>query len=464
MTVKTETNGHTYWQWIFGIIANMGFLVFGLEAAWISPTTKKLQAADSPLGAPLTNQEISLMASINCFSAALVVPIYAIIADRFGRKWAVLFSTIPAFLSIILRLTVPNVIALIIARAVAGISSSGTFAITPIYIRELSQNSLIGILGSISVLMQNLGFLIMYLIGAYFDYFTVLWIFLAFPLAMGVLMLKAPESPAFLVKRGKIDEAYTAIAFLRGLKTDDKEIKTEIEYMQKQEETFKNLPKVDLKAIFKDKAWRHGLLLMFSIFTIYAWNGAFATITYASAILESTGSNLGISPEMQTLSFPIVMIVASLLFTSIAERFNRKPLLIGSFLISAIALVCLGIAMRMQSYGYTIPNWLPVTCLMIVVAFYAGGVRTLPFIILTEMFNFQARAKVMGCISTYAWLTTTSQLFAYTPLTDAFGIYTTFILYGFLNLVGALFTSILPETRGKTDEIIRDELANGKKK
>ncbi|CAG4939765.1 unnamed protein product [Colias eurytheme] len=463
MTLKTNS-GHTYWQWIFSLIASMGFMIYGLEAAWISPTTKKLQAADSPLGAPVTNQEISLLASINCLSSALVVPIFAILADRFGRKWVVFSITIPAILSIVLRIMLPNIIALSIARAAAGISASGAFAVTPVYIRELSQNNLIGVLGSVSVLLQNLGFLIMYLIGAYFEYFTVLWIYLAFPLAMGVLMLKAPESPAFLVKRGKIDEASRAVAFLRGLKTDDKEVKSEIEYMQNQQETFRNLPTVDLKAIFKDKAWRRGLILMLSVFTIYAWNGAFAILSYASAILESTGNNFGISPELQSLSFPIVMIIASFAFTSIAEKFDRKPLLIGAYLISAIALAGLGIALLIQSYGYTIPGWLPISCMMIAVALYAAGVRTLPFIITTEMFNFQARAKVMGCICIYAWLSVAIQLFTYTAITDTFGIHTTFIFFGFLNVLGALITCLIPETRGKTDEMIRDELANGKKK
>ncbi|XP_045505273.1 facilitated trehalose transporter Tret1-like [Colias croceus] len=463
MTVKTNS-GHTYWQWIYSIIASMGFMIYGLEAAWISPITKKLQAADSPLGAPLTNQEISLLASINCLSSALVVPIFALLTDRYGRKWIVFSVTIPAIFSILLRIMLPNLIALSIARAAAGMSASGAFAVTTVYIRELSQNNLIGVLGSVSVLLQNLGFLIMYLIGAYFDYFTVLWIYLAFPLAMGVLMLKAPESPSFLVKRGKIDEAYRAVAFLRGLKTDDKEVKTEIEYMQNQQEAFRNLPTVDLKAIFKDKAWRRGLLFMLSVFTIHAWNGAFAIITYASAILESTGNNFGISPELQPLSFPIVMIIASFTFTSIAEKFDRKPLLIGAYLISAIALAGLGIALLIQSYGYTIPGWLPITCMMIAVALYAGGVRSLPYIMTTEMFNFQARAKVMGCIGTYTWLTVATQLYAYAPLTDTFGIHTTFIFFGFLNVLGALITCLIPETRGKTDEMIRDELANGKKK
>lgn len=47
-------------------------------------------------------------------------------------------------------------------------------------------------------------------------------------------------------------------------------------------------------------------------------------VTYASAILVSTGVKFDISPELQTLSLPFVMIVASLVLTTIIEKCGRK--------------------------------------------------------------------------------------------------------------------------------------------
>lgn len=73
------------------------------------------------------------------------------------------------------------------------------------YVKEISQDNIRGLLGSLLILVQNIGILTMYAMGSYLEYHTVLWISLSIPLLAVVLMLKAPESPAFLVSIGKTD-------------------------------------------------------------------------------------------------------------------------------------------------------------------------------------------------------------------------------------------------------------------
>ncbi|XP_022116303.2 facilitated trehalose transporter Tret1-2 homolog [Pieris rapae] len=458
-----EKKGHTYIQWIYSIIVSIGFLIYGMEIGWTSPMQKVLQADPSPLGNPISTTMISWIASIVVFSSAGAVPIYSYLANIYGRKWMVVATTIPQMISSSIKILFPNITVLCIARTLSGLFTGGVFVVGPMYVREISQPDMIGSLGSIQVVLQNMGFLIIYLLGAYMEYFQVLYVMAAFPVLMAVLMLRAPESPAFLVKLGKIEEAHKAVAYLRGLDTDDKIVITEVEAMQRQEKEFQAMPKLNFISILKDKAWRRGLIIILIIFTFHAWNGAFAIIAYASAILSSTGVDFGISPELQTLSFPIVSILASFTLTAVAEKFERKPLLAGTFFISVFSQSILGIAMLMQKYGYVIPSWLPVVCMIVSVATYAGGIRPLPYIILTEMFSFQVRTRVMGCVVTHAWITGAVQLFAYAPIADAFGLPATFILFGVFNLLGAIVTFFLPETRGKTDEEIQQQLLKGSK-
>lgn len=71
------------------------------------------------------------------------------------------------------------------------------------YVKEISHDNIRGLLGSLLIFMQNIGFLTMYAMGSYLDYHTVVWIALSIPILTVVLMLKAPESPAYLVKIGK---------------------------------------------------------------------------------------------------------------------------------------------------------------------------------------------------------------------------------------------------------------------
>ena len=75
----------------------------------------------------------------------------------------------------------------------------------PMYVREISQDDIRGVLGSFIILFQNIGILAMFAMGAYLDYYTVLWIVVWVPVLNFVMMIRAPESPAFLVKRGRIE-------------------------------------------------------------------------------------------------------------------------------------------------------------------------------------------------------------------------------------------------------------------
>lgn len=60
------------------------------------------------------------------------------------------------------------------------------------------------------------------------------------------------------------------------------------------------------------------------MFTCQAYNGSIVMITYAFPILVSTGADFGISPEIQTLSIPCMMIIASFTLTLLVEKFKRK--------------------------------------------------------------------------------------------------------------------------------------------
>lgn len=81
----------------------------------------------------------------------------------------------------------------------------------------------------------------------------------------------------------------------------------------------------------KDPAWRRGLVLIFATFTFHATSGAFIIFNYASSILVATGVEFSISPEVQTMSLPALMIIASLLLMVIVEKCGRKVRNIASY-------------------------------------------------------------------------------------------------------------------------------------
>ncbi|CAH2097896.1 unnamed protein product [Euphydryas editha] len=430
--------------------ANATLFAYGIEYGWISPTTKILQSDASPTGYPLSDNSVAWIASSMSMSAIFGVSLYSYIADTYGRKIGVILIAIPEAISWIIKLCYASTATLIIARLFSGLAAGGCYIIVPMYVKEISQDDIRGILGTFIMLMQTAGILVIYLLGAYLDYFTVVIVALILPIVTCCLLIKAPESPAYLVKRGKIEEATRTVALLRGLDEDDKIIANIVERMKNEDAHFKSLPKLSIAQILRDKTWRRDFILIIVTFLFHGLNGAYAIVTYASTILISTGVKFDINPEIQAFSFPIVMIIGSIALAIVIERFGRRPLLIGSFLISAIAMTTIAMLMIIQQQGGSVPSWLPVAAIILSVAMYGAGISTLPYIIMTEMFSFQIRAKVMGVVVTFAWFLSFLLVTIYAPMTNTLGQYSPFIFYAVINLTGAVFTmAFLPETKGK---------------
>ncbi|XP_028039554.1 facilitated trehalose transporter Tret1-like [Bombyx mandarina] len=454
---ESTKKGHTYLQWTFSIISNIAYLNYGLQNGWISPFAKKLQSEDSPTGRPLTSTEFYWVASVSSLAAMFGVSAFAALADGLGRKIGVVAVAAVQALCWIIKLCPSTTVTLIIARICSGLGAGGAFAIVPMYIKEISQNNIRGTLGVIMTISQNAGYLIMYSMGAYMEYYTVLWIAAVPPILNLLLMLFAPESPAFLLKKGKVSEATEVIAGLRGLNIDDNVVLNEINEIRKEDDFYKSIPNISFFGIFKQPVWRRGFLIMFVIITTHGLNGVFTIVTYASTILRASGITL--NPELQLLSIPTFMIISSALSITLVERMGRKFLLAGTYIVSAFACGTLATTLLMQENGFATPGWLPIVAIVATVSCYAAGILPLPFVIMSEMFNFQIRAKVMSCIITTGWLMSFVQAASFGPITEILGSSAAFYFFAFMNFFGAVAALFfLPETKGKSVEEIEFEL------
>ncbi|XP_049880026.1 facilitated trehalose transporter Tret1-like [Pectinophora gossypiella] len=451
--------GHTYRQWFVAILANTTLMTYGLQAGWVSPMTKVLQSEDSPTGHALEDSEISWIASIVCLAAVAGVPLYSYMTDKFGRKISVIAIAVFQAICWLIKFSSANTATLIAARVCSGLAAGGCFIVIPIYVNEISQDDIRGLTGSLLMMCQNIGILTMYALGAYVEYFKVLWIVSWLPIMTIVLMLKAPESPAFLIKVGRTEEATLVLSWLRGVSEDDKTIQNEVIVMNNDKLYFQDLPSISFLSMFKNQAWRREILLMGAIMTVCSTNGCFTILTYANALLASSGVTF--SPEMQTLSFPAVMIVAALLSMSCVERLGRKPLLALSLASMMCSMVGMGAIILVQHQGSTVLWWLPVVMMMLSVASYAAGAGPVPYIMMSEMFNFQIRAQVLGFIVAYSWFVNFLQLLAYAPISNAVGMHTTFFFFGAINCLGfCIALVLLPETKGKSVEEIEAKFRN----
>ena len=170
---------------------------------------------------PLLSQSLSsaqlsiFVGSINLFSlfGALISPF---VSDRYGRRKTFLYSGFIFLSGCLLQAVSGSFVTLILGRMVLGIGIGLGLAIDPIYISEVSPKELRGQLVTCSEISINIGILSGFIVGFFLEglgenvgWRVMVGIGAFLPLVLIVLILAGfmPESPRWLVAKGKLNEA-----------------------------------------------------------------------------------------------------------------------------------------------------------------------------------------------------------------------------------------------------------------
>ncbi|KAL0895016.1 hypothetical protein ABMA27_013486 [Loxostege sticticalis] len=458
---KPEKRGHTYVQWSITVLGASVLVTIGFLIGWVSPMKKILQSDASPTGSPLSDTEVSAIASTLILTGIIGVVFCSYIAEVYGRKTAMLLIIALQMLCWIIKLVATHVAVIIVARVSAGIGYGGSYVVIPVYIREISQDSNRGLLVTLIMSTQHIGVLAIYAMGSYLNYHTTLWIALSFTTATFLLMLFVPESPAFLVKTGKLKEAAKNLATLRGFPVDDDIVQNEMNCLKDEDARFKSVESISIMAIIKNKAWFRGLLITQLIVCCVALNGTFGIVTYAWSIMKDAG--VAVSPELQSFIVPILLMFGTIVPLSFVQKANRKTLLAGTFLTSGLAMGCMASALLAQRFGFAVPGWVLVLSIAVAVASYSAGIISVPTVVIIEMFRFQVRTKIMSPICMLTFGLVSIYLATFDPISNAFGLYTMFFISAGFNLLGAVIVLVwLPETKGRTVDQIEAMLLGNK--
>lgn len=173
----------------------------------------QLESPDSDV--PVTKSETSLVASV----IVLMVPIGSIIAgflmDRIGRINTLKLAAVPSLVGLSLIAAAPNVYCIIAGRIFVGISCAMGTSPAVVYITEVARADLRGSLISSGPTIASFGMIIAYLGGALLSWRVLAMLSAIFTLIPVVLIaIYVPESPVFLVTRGKIEAAAKSLKFL----------------------------------------------------------------------------------------------------------------------------------------------------------------------------------------------------------------------------------------------------------
>lgn len=112
-------------------------LIYGINVGWVAPNMLLFQSENSPVG-ELTTAQISLIVSLMCLGGVVGTSLFGIMAEKWGRKWTLIWIAVPQILGGILLIYGTNSNYIYAARLLFGLAGGGLFSVGPIFVAEIS--------------------------------------------------------------------------------------------------------------------------------------------------------------------------------------------------------------------------------------------------------------------------------------------------------------------------------------
>ncbi|XP_034232709.1 facilitated trehalose transporter Tret1-like [Thrips palmi] len=443
-------------QYTAAVIASMSVMAAGCCIAWPSPALKILGSADAPF--KLQDGEGSWIVSLKNLGNILAPLPTGWLMGRIGRRATLLGSAVPFIASWGLLLLFKTAPLLYLARVLGGLGVGIAFTVAPIYLGEIADTEVRGALGTLLQAMLYCGILLEYCVGPYVSYYSLALVSGAVPAIFAVLFFFMPESPHWLLQRGRREDARRSLRWLRG--TDEQSVAAELGEMTRAMELQAGDTKggASMKDVICSRGPRKALIIVVTLQVLKEMSGNSAVVAYAATTLHGTGSPYS---DEYVIAIGVVMFLATMACTQLVDRAGRRPLLLASCGLSALSLSTAGLYffLKWVDPKMDAPTWLPVGGLLAYGVAYPLGLAPIPAALLGEL--FPAHLKGLAACSAAISLSIASLVVTklYHVVGTAVGMHVVYWTFAASCVGGAAFVAtFVPETKRKTFQQIQDEL------
>lgn len=387
------------------------------------------------------------------------------LSDKLGRRKMILISALIFAVGSLLSGIAPHdgQLYLIAVRIFLGLAVGAASALVPAYMSEMSPAHLRGRLTGINQTMIVSGMLLSYIVDFLLKGLpeqTAWRLMLSLAAVPAVILflgvLRLPESPRFLVKTNDIDGAKHVLSMIR----PENEIETELKDIQETaKDEMKAAKNTSWATLFEGK-FRYLVIAGVGVAAFQQFQGANAIFYYIPIIVENATGNAASSALMWPIIQGVILVLGSLLFLVIADKFNRRTLLMAGGAVMGLSFVLPAII------NTVMPNANPmmiVVFLCIYVAFYSFTWAPLTWVLVGEIFPLAIRGRASGLASSFNWIGSFLVGLLFPIMVASMSQEAVFLIFGIICLLGVLFIAkCVPETKGHTLEEIEE--AGTKKK
>jgi sugar porter (SP) family MFS transporter len=416
---------------------------------------------DPPALAHNADSLIGAISGVFQAGAFLGVIIGSFIMDRYGRKMGTVFCATMSIIGGVGLVAAQNATMFIVFRLIAGAGSWGFLALTPVYCAELAPPKLRGFFVGMNGMGITLGYSLASYMGLAFYYDNnpsaqwrgPLGLALIFPAIQLIVVYFAPESPRYLLMRGRVEEAREVVMSIHAVKGDEDQeyARGEFYQMQKQAEFDRKLEPT-YKAMFFKKSYRKRTLLACGFAFIGQSTAVLVINNYGPTLYAALGYGTLDQLKLQcgwiTMGTP-----ANLLGAVIMDRVGRRVLMLtGIFGCCACLIIEAAIIATFATPIPAIPNTSAlkagVAAFYVFLLFYGCGIDVAGVVFYSEIFPNHLRAK--GVAMSIAVIALTDLVYLQVTATAFSHIGWKFFLVFIIisGLGGVLAFIYLPETKG----------------
>lgn len=341
-----------------------------------------------------------------------------------------------------------NVTMLYVGRILLGVAGGAFFVTAPMYIGEIAQKDIRGMLGSFFQLMVTVGILFVYSVGYGLSVYTFSIVCATLPLIFGAIFMFMPETPTYWVSKNHSDNAIKSLQWLRGERFNYND---ELEELYADQETLK-VNKVSLLAALSTKATKRALFISLSQMFFLQMSGINAVIFYTGFIFEA--ADTGIDGALATIIVGIMQVIATFVASMVIDRLGRRILLLGSISVMGLCTVFLGIYFYMFDRDKSSVEglgWLPVVSLCVYIIAFSLGFGPIPWVMIGELFATDIKGVAGSIAGSFSWFLAFVITKSFTNVREVIGIGETFWLFAAFSALGTVFVwYYVPETKGKS--------------
>jgi len=443
---SSPARSRLYILFLAAVAAVSGFL-FGFDTAVINGVLLFLQRQFA-LSSVATEVAASALLLGCLFGAAGA----SLVGDRIGRRKSLLIAAVLFGTSTLGAAFAPSVVIFSVSRFTGGLAIGLASVLTPVYIAEVAPARNRGRLVSLNQLAIVVGILVAYMVSwglAGIGDSNWRWMLgvAAIPAAgffLGLLFI--PESPRWLISRGRREDGRTVLASIYGAAQADVQVKLVEEAAAAESGTWKE--------VFA-RPMRRPLTVALGLAILCQLTGINTVLYYGSILISQhfRGQTAG-TALMANVIIGCTNLLCTLLALRFLDRWGRRTMLLTGTAGMTVALFLFVIAYQIPH----LPPLLILACILGYTGFFAFAMGPIPWVVISEIFPNKIRGRAASIATSTLWTGTLVVTLTFLSLVRALGVSGTFSIYAVLCVVTFVFIwKIVPETKGKTLEQIQRE-------